>query len=105
MRWFLFPQAVALEDRGGVAPLRRSGELTDGRWFRAAGVILLGNLIGLLPGALVSIPLAGLAVSLDREWPEMAGRIVGVSITTPIVAVIATLLFFDLRARQADPFG
>ena len=35
----------------------------------------------------------------------MAGQILGEAITAPIVAVIATLLFFDLRARQAEPFG
>jgi len=105
VRWFLFPQAVALEDRAGIAPLRRSGELTEGRWFRAAGVILLGNLVAVLPGALIALPFSALAVEVDREWPDMVGQILGQSITAPIVAVVATLLFFDLRARQAEPFG
>lgn len=105
VRWFLFPQAVALEGRSGVAPLRRSGELTEGNWFRAAGILLLANLIALLPGGLITIPFAALALEIDREWPVLAGQILGEAITAPIVAVIATLLFFDLRARQAQPFG
>ncbi len=105
VRWFLFPQAVALEDRRGIEPLRRSGELTEGRWFRAAGVILLANLLALLPGGLITIPFAALAMSTEREWPVLAGEIIGQSITAPIVAVIATVLFFDLRARRAQPFG
>jgi len=104
VRWFLFPQAVALEHHTGVAPLRRSGELTEGRWFRAAGVILLANLLALLPGGLITLPLAALAESRDREWPVLVGEILGQAVTTPIVAVIATLLFFDLRARRAKPF-
>ncbi len=105
VRLFLFPQAVALEDRTGVAPLRRSWELTGGRWFRAAGVVLLGNLIALLPGGLITIPFAGLAMGADRKWPVLAGQILAEAITAPIVAVVGTLLFFDLRARQAQPFG
>ena len=67
------PQAVALEDRRGVAPLRRSGELTEGKWFRAAGVVLLANLIALLPGGLITIPFAALAVErrprVAAAWP------------------------------------
>ncbi len=105
VRWFLFPQAVALENQTGIAPLRRSGELIEGKWFRAAAVILLGNLIALLPGGIITIPFASLAMEMDREWPLMAGQILGEAITAPIVAVIATLLFFDLRARRAQPFG
>jgi hypothetical protein len=105
VRWFFFPQAVALEDQRGVGPLRRSGELTDGHWFRAAGVLLLANLIGLLPGAALALPFGALAVSTDREWPILVGQTLGESISAPLVAVIATLLFFDLRARRAQPFG
>jgi hypothetical protein len=104
VRWFFFPQAVALEDRRGVDPLRRSGELTDGHWFRAAGVILLANLIGFLPGAALALPFGALAMSSDREWPILVGQTLGESISAPLVAAIATVLFFDLRARQAQPF-
>jgi hypothetical protein len=105
VRWFLFPQAVALEDRRGVDPLRRSGELIEGRWIRAAGVILLANLIGFLPGAALALPFGALAVSSDREWPILLGQTLGESISAPIVAVMATVLFYDLRARRAQPFG
>ncbi len=105
VRFYLFPQAVALEDRRGIDPLRRSGELTEGRWFRSAGVILLASLIGLLPGAALTLPFGALAISSDSEWPILLGQTLGESISAPIVAVIATVLFFDLRARRAQPFG
>jgi hypothetical protein len=104
-RWFLFPQAVALEGGGGVTPLRRSGALTGGRWLRAAGIILLGYLVALLPGGLITIPFSVLGTGIDREWPALVGQILGEAVTGPIVAVLGTLLFFDLRARAAQPFG
>lgn len=104
-RWFLFPQAVALEGGGGLAPLRRSAALTEGRWLRAAGVILLAYLVALLPGGLITIPFTVLGTGIDREWPTLAGQIIGEAVTGPIVAVLATLLFFDLRARAAQPFS
>ena len=105
VRFFLFPQAVALEDRRGVDPLRRSGELIEGHWFRAAGVILLANVLGFLPGAALALPFGALAVNADREWPILVGQTLGESISAPLVAVMATMLFYDLRARRAQPFG
>jgi hypothetical protein len=105
VRWFLYPQAVALEDRRGTQPLRRSGELTEGRWFRSAGVIVLANLVALLPTAALALPFQALALSTDRELPFLAGQTLAQAIGVPIVAVIATVLFFDLRARRAQPFG
>lgn len=130
VRWFLFPQAVALESRTGTAeerspragphllpgrrastalswvlePLRRSGQLIEGFWFRAAGTVLVANLLGLIPGALITVPFQAWAAGVDREWPSLAGAILAETVTAPIVAVVATLLFFDLKSRQAQPF-
>lgn len=118
VRWFLFPQAVALEQRAGVAkerspsaarswvvdPLRRSGQLIEGFWLRAAGVVLVANLVTLVPGSLIVLPFESWAAELGREWPRLAGSILAETVTAPIVAVVATLLFFDLKARQAQPF-
>jgi hypothetical protein len=104
VRWFLFSQAAVLEGRTGVAPLRRSGQLVEGHWFRAAAVVLVANLIALLPGSLITIPGARAASELGREWPNLAATILSEAVSAPIVAVLATLLFFDLKARQAQPF-
>lgn len=118
VRWFLFPQAVALEhqternpnaDRASTVPsflepLRRSGQLIEGFWFRAAGAVLVANLLGLVPGILITVPFQSWAAGVGREWPSLAGAILAETVTAPIVAVVATLLFFDLRARQAQPF-
>jgi len=123
VRWFLFPQAVALEHQTGMAkerspsagrastpgswflePLRRSGQLIEGFWFRAAGTVLVANLLGLVPGILITVPFQTWAAGVDREWPSLAGAILAETVTAPIVAVVATLLFFDLKARQAQPF-
>ncbi|MDQ3588068.1 MAG: hypothetical protein M3375_06955 [Actinomycetota bacterium] len=123
VRWFLFPQAVALENQAGVVggrssgsgrastagswilePLKRSGQLVQGFWLRAAGTVLVANLVGLIPGGLITVSFQAWAVGVEREWPALAGAILAETVTAPIVAVVATLLFFDLRARQAQPF-
>lgn len=104
VRWFLFPQAVAIEERTGLEPLRRSGQLVARSWFRAAGVVLAANLLALIPGTVIVVPFRAWAAERDREWPELAGAILAETVTAPIVAVMATLLFFDLRARQARAF-
>jgi len=118
VRWFLFPQAVALEHQAErspsagrastagsfLEPLRRSGQLIEGFWFRAAGAVLVANLLGLVPGLLITVPFQSWAAGVDREWPSLAGAILAETVTAPIVAVVATLLFFDLKARQAQPF-
>ncbi|MDQ3588042.1 MAG: hypothetical protein M3375_06820 [Actinomycetota bacterium] len=140
VRWFLFPQAVALEQQAGIAgerspsasggaqaerwsaehrtarsrastarswvlePLRRSGQLIEGFWFRAAGVVVVANLVALVPGSLMILPFEAWAAELGREWPGLAGSILAETVTAPVVAVVATLLFFDLKARHAQPF-
>lgn len=104
VRWFLFPQAVALEQRAGIDPLRRSGQLIEGFWLRSAGVVVMANLVALVPGSLIILPFEAWSEGVGREWPGLAGSILAETLTAPIVAVVATLLFFDLKARHAQPF-
>ena len=73
--------------------------------LRVVALHLEPDRIGLLPGAALTLPFGALAISADREWPILLGQTLGESISAPIVAVIATVLFFDLRARRAQPFG
>lgn len=103
VRFFLFPQATALEGCTGIEPLRRSGQLIEGFWLRAALIVLAANLVGLVPAVLIAAPFEAWGAAVDREAPALAGAILAEVVTAPIVAVVATLLFFDLRARQARP--
>jgi hypothetical protein len=103
IRWFFVPQAVVLDGRRGVEPLRRSGEVVEGFWWRTFGVIALANLVAFLPGLVIVSPLEALAESADRELIALAGRSLVELLTTPFLALVATLLWFDLQERGYRP--
>jgi hypothetical protein len=96
IRWFFVPQAVVLDGERGPAALQRSGRLVQGFWWRAFGIVLLAQ----LPGVLIGVPFASLAAGTDRQVYALIGEIVTQTVAAPFVALVATLLYYDLRARQ-----
>jgi hypothetical protein len=64
-------------------------------------VVLLANVVAFLPASLVVFPLQALAESADRQAISLAGVILTETLTAPFVALVSTLLFFDLRARRS----
>jgi hypothetical protein len=56
---------------------------------------VLGNVLGGVPTAIA------LAIGLKWAWPLLAvGSIISALVTTPFVAIVATLIYFDGRIRQ-----
>ena len=100
VRWFFVPQAVVVEGARGAGALRRSGELVQGFWWRTFGLVLLANIAIAIPGVVLLAPFAGIAESTDRAAWELVGAAVATSVTAPFVALFATLLYYDLRARR-----
>lgn len=101
IRWFFVAQAVVVDGRRGAEALRRSGELVSGAWWRVLGIAIVVNLIVVLPAALVGLPLSLAAESTDRAVFGLAGSILAQMVTAPYIAIVSTLLFFDLSARKA----
>jgi len=101
VRWLFVPQAVVVENARGPSALRTSWALTEGFWWRTFLVVVLANLIAFLPGLLIITPLQALAESADRQWIALAGMILTETLTAPFVALVSTLLFFDLRTRRS----
>jgi len=99
VRLLFVPQAVVVDNARGPDALRLSWNLAQSFWWRIFGVILLANLIAFLPGLLIVSPLEALAESADRQWISLAGMILTETLTAPFVALVSTLLFFDMRAR------
>jgi hypothetical protein len=100
IRWFFIPQAVVLEGARGAEPLRRSGQVVQGLWWRAFGTVVLANLAAALPGILVIAPLQAAAKATDSQAVSLAGQTAVEVLTTPFLALIATLLWFDLQERR-----
>jgi hypothetical protein len=86
--------------RGGEA-LRRSWQVTDRSFWRVLGISLGFYLVAGGVSALIQLPFAGIARNADAQGAALAGTVVGNVITLPVVVIAMTLLFFDLRARQA----
>ena len=99
VRWYFVPQAVVIDRRRGVEALQRSGELVTGSWWRVFGIGLLITLIATLAG-FVTLPLSLVAEEVDRAVIALAGTIIAELITAPFVAIVATLLYFDLSSRR-----
>lgn len=109
IRWFFFAQAIMLEDARAGEALKRSGDLVTGSWWRVAGIALVIVIISAAPTVFVSFVL----------FPGPAGGFGGVGLLSPpsgvsstVTSVIGalmlpfavsaeTILFIDLRARQA----
>jgi hypothetical protein len=101
VRWFFVPQAVVIEGARGPAALTRSGEVVQGLWWRTFVLVIVANLTATIASLLFTAPFAAIAASTDRALWSMVGTICAETITTPFVALFATLLWYDLRARRA----
>jgi hypothetical protein len=99
IRWSLFAEACALEDRTARDSLRRSAELVRGRWWRTFGFTSLVVVLTALSGPLLGV---GLLLLTDRSlnFINIAGALV-YTITVPYAAIVLTLYYFDLEARRS----
>jgi hypothetical protein len=100
VRWYFVPQTVVLQRARGADALRASGEAVRGFWWRAAGIVLLANLAATVPGLVLLVPFDAIARSADREVWALLGAALTETLTTPFVALVSTLLWFDLQARR-----
>jgi hypothetical protein len=95
--------AMAIEDLGPIRAMRRSARLMWPRLFPVMLVaVLCGVIVYAVGNALGTIPsTAALVIGLRSAWPLLAlAAIVARIVATPIVAIVATLLYFDGRIRQ-----
>jgi hypothetical protein len=94
--------AVVVEELGPIRGVRRSWSLMRRRFWPVLGIALLAGLISNVLGQVLGIvpTFAGLIVGLEWGWILIAiGGILTALVTTPIVAIVATLQYFDARIR------
>jgi hypothetical protein len=85
---------AAAEDPDWPSALRRSVQLTAGNGRRTAGLLLLTILLGQIPA------------QVTGTGTHLAAATVGIALAVVIQAFVTltiNLLYFDLRARQANP--
>lgn len=101
VRWYFVTQVVVIDGARGTDALSRSAAVVQDAFWRTFAILLLANVATAIPGILILTPLTAAAEAADREAVLLVGKIATESLTVPFVALIATLLFHDLRARKA----
>ncbi len=94
---------IVVEEVGPIAGVRRSWRLMRPRFWGVLGISLLAGLItSVLGGVLSTVPsIAAFVVGLEHGWILLAaGAILASLVSSPIVAIAATLLYFDARIRN-----
>jgi len=103
VRWYFAPQAVVIGNARRLDALRASWELTRGSAWRVFGTLVLAYVALLWTAGLISVPLIAAARSADSGALVVAANVLAESLAAPAIAILATLLYYDLRARSRTP--
>jgi len=98
IRGYFVAQAVVLDGVGPVQALRASSDTVQHSWWRTFAYLLATALIFGIMGS-VAISLFG---ATGSGAVYVAGLTVVESIALSLTSIFATLLFYDLRARQGQ---
>lgn len=94
--------AIVIEELGPIQGMRRSFRLIKHRYWGVLGIALLTALLSSAIGsALGFVPqIAAYIIGLEWGWLLLAaGSIIAGIVTTPFVAIVSTLVYFDGRIR------
>jgi hypothetical protein len=93
--------AIVIEGLGPIAGMRRSWRLAKGRFWGTLGICLLAALLTSVVSSALAMPFAiGGVLAGGAGWVLVAaGDILAGLVARPIVAVVATLQYYDARIR------
>ena len=95
--------AVMVEEAGPIQAMARSLTLVRPRFWPVMGIGIVSGLLASFLGNVLSTPFAFAALAIGYRWGWILvaiGGIVPALVTTPFVAIVATLVYFDLRIRN-----
>lgn len=104
--WAVVYPVMLVEGTGGVAALKRSFQLVQTRWWATAGRMAVSFiLVGVATVVATLLFLAPTELFIDDTSfgaliLEHAANLVVSLVTTPFVAAVTTLVYFDLRVRK-----
>lgn len=103
-RLVLTTPAVALENTGLVAGLRRSWQLVGGAFWRTLGIVLLGVVLGQAVGTIAAAPFnlfagATAELSTGSVFALALSGMVTMLVALPFIAGVTTLVYLDRRMR------
>jgi hypothetical protein len=104
--WSVAYPVMLVEATGGVAALKRSFKLVEGFWWSTLGRLLVSYVLvtvfSTIAGLVFLVP-AAFAIddtSFGALVLESAANLVVSLVTTPFLAAVTTLVYFDLRVRK-----
>jgi hypothetical protein len=104
VRWLLAPLVAADEGTGGTRAMRRSWALIGGRWWRALGVVVVGMIVLLGVGLLVSAIFVGVVLRAGLTPGTLALlTVLGTAASTftlPFLSLLVVHLYLDARDRE-----
>ena len=102
--WAVAIPVLLFEGAPGRAALKRSRALVEGRWWPSAGVLVVAFFLTAIVGAAFGGILGAAVASVDNDVVSALGRALGnvaaSVLTTPFLAAVTTVLYFDLRVRK-----
>jgi predicted secreted protein len=99
-----FPVMIA-EGQRGTRAMGRSFRLVQNRWWPTFGALFLAFLLQAFIGLILGVPLGILTFSSESDSLvaivfSMIVNVVASVITTPFMAAVLVLIYFDLRVRK-----
>jgi hypothetical protein len=104
--WSVAIPVLLVEGLGGMAALRRSFDLVKDRWWATCGRLVVAYiLVSVVTGVVTVLPLALTSSVVDDTsfgalLIEHAANLVVSLVTTPFIAAVTMLVYFDLRVRK-----
>jgi hypothetical protein len=95
--------AIVVEELGPLEGIKRSWNLCTSRYMAVLGVAVLSGVITWLAKQIVAVPFSIPAAFIGFRWGFLlvaVGGIVTEVFVAPISAIVATLVYFDLRIRR-----
>ena len=104
IRWLFAPQAIVVENCGGLDGLRRSWRLVRGSFWRVLGINLvltvLVSLISATPAFAIQMAVSLLpSFLLETVINNAVGTVINI-VALPLQFAVLTLLYYDLRMRK-----
>lgn len=101
--WVVVAPAIVVEGLGPIQAMRRSFRLCSARYWPVLGTALLSGVITYILSSIVGGVFGFGAAVIGYRWgfPLVAiGNTATAVLVEPLTAIIATLIYFDLRIRQ-----